>query len=152
MDKVGKFRQQPGLNTHVYILNTSEGAIEVTTDRCTCYTFTSMKIPCRHIFALRKELGEALYSPKLCDKRWTKKHYSNCHRIFNHNNDEMEVDDYDILCGDSITIEKEQHRARVLSQQEKYKKAFVVAQKIASITSEACGKLFRDWLESLQQI
>ena len=48
--------------------------IETTTVDCECMDFTSMKLPCRHIFAVRKHFGLNLCLLDLCDKRWTKQY------------------------------------------------------------------------------
>ena len=47
-----------------------------TTNRsCTCYTFESMCLPCRHILYVRSQEKLPLYSEDLCDERWKKTYY-----------------------------------------------------------------------------
>jgi len=40
-----------------------------------------MKLPCRHIFALRKHVGMDLFDPSLCDRRWTIDYYKSKQKI-----------------------------------------------------------------------
>ena len=47
-------------------ISTSEGAIDVCCSCCECLSWKSMKLPCRHIFALRKHVGMDLFDPSLC--------------------------------------------------------------------------------------
>lgn len=48
------------------------GILKVSVDSCTCLTFQNLKLPCRHIFALREHFQISIYSESLCDKH--------CHR------------------------------------------------------------------------
>ena len=41
-----------------------------------------MKLPCKHIFALRKRLEVDLFAEELCDVRWSFKYYKENQRIF----------------------------------------------------------------------
>lgn len=109
-----------------------------------------MKLPCRHIFALRKQLKHPLHCETLCSQRWTKYYYLSCHRVFDSCKEPSvnPIDDWeDELQNVSIIVEECKKR-KVLSQHEKYRKAFGVAQKLASIASEASKSRFN----TLQQI
>ena len=130
--------------------------LQVSSEKCQCNFFTSMKLPCRHIFTIRKELSFPLYCESLCDPRWTKDHYLISHRAFkscenlgssslNHENDHPE----ESLA--TVTLEK-QARKKVPSQHEKYRKTFGITQKLATITSEASGTMFQRHLATLQHI
>ena len=63
-------------------ISTSEGAIDVCCSSCECLSWKSMKLPCRHIFALRKHLGMDLFDSSLCDRRWSIDYYKSKQRIF----------------------------------------------------------------------
>ena len=76
--KVSSFSDQNGS----YVVNTSEGQKKVTESSCECMFFSSMLLPCRHIFALRSKLALSLYDPDLCNVRWTTSYYRSTHRIF----------------------------------------------------------------------
>eukprot|EP00794_Sanderia_malayensis_P004033 gene4033-4576_t len=113
-------------------------------------------LPCCHIFALRKQLQHPLYSDRLCDKRWTKLYYRNSHRVFKTNQedspeDAKSDDDLDNIL--PITMRDEQTQTRkVLSQHEKYRKAFATAPKLASVSSEIPMRQFNSHLDVLKTI
>lgn len=46
--------------------------ITSTIEKCNCHHFTSMDLPCKHIFATRRIYGQPLFSTSLCKPRWTK--------------------------------------------------------------------------------
>ncbi len=78
MDKV-----KIGCNTNQqYTINATEGDIQVTLESCECMQWESMKLPCRHIFAVRSNAGVDLYKESLCDKRWTLSYYKASQRVF----------------------------------------------------------------------
>ena len=52
---------------------------------CNCVFRLSMKLPCRHIFKVREELGVSLYDESLCNKRWTRNFYYGTQRVFVNN-------------------------------------------------------------------
>jgi len=66
----------------VYIVNTNDGDKVVTQDTCKCIFNQSMRLPCRHMFSLQKQLGVSLFDATICDKRWTVDYYQRTHRIF----------------------------------------------------------------------
>lgn len=41
-----------------------------------------MRLPCRHIFNLRKKQSLSLYDNSLCDERWTRNFYYQNQRVF----------------------------------------------------------------------
>lgn len=66
-DKVKEIKE----HAENYIVETSEGERVVSLTDCGCIFHKSMLLPCRHMFALRTKLGESLFEPNVCDKRWT---------------------------------------------------------------------------------
>ena len=60
----------------------SEGEIEVTPTTCTCSSWLSMKLPCRHILAVRSRLNLNIFDETLCDKRWSADYYRASQRVF----------------------------------------------------------------------
>lgn len=48
--------------------------IRSTVDECSCNHYTSLNLPCKHIFATRKVYNRPLFSTSSYDVRWTKKH------------------------------------------------------------------------------
>ena len=51
-----------------YTINTSKGTLTVSPNSCHCDFASSMKLPCRHILALRKELNYSQYAETLLQK------------------------------------------------------------------------------------
>ena len=92
-----------------------------------------MQLPCRHIFAVRKRYDMSLYEPSLCAVRWRKDYYQSCHRVLRHSEEPTSS-------AGSVNIHQlsaDKKTTSILSAQEKYRKAFNVAQKLASLVSEA---------------
>ena len=52
-------------------VNSRSGIRNTTEYGCDCTTYTSMNLPCRHIFAVLKYKEEDLFCPTLVNKRWT---------------------------------------------------------------------------------
>lgn len=65
-----------------YFSKNSYATVRVTTEKCTCQFYVAMLLPCRHIFALRKNLQLPLYSETLILERWTKNYYLKTHSAF----------------------------------------------------------------------
>ena len=78
-------------------LSSSEGVLETTVTSCTCCSWLSMKLPCRHIFAMRMEMKLDVYDESLCDRRWTMEYYRESQRIFNHTDIEDDVSSVEVL-------------------------------------------------------
>ena len=57
------------------------GSLQVTASTCQCMHWKSMKLPCRHIFAVRQKLGMQLYEESLCDSRWSIEYYKASQRV-----------------------------------------------------------------------
>ncbi len=93
----------------VYIVKTSEGQKNVTISSCECIFSRSMLLPCRHIFALRSQLGLSTYDAVLCNERWTTAYYRSTHRIFSAHSSE----------GTLVLTTGKEHR-RSLSQHKKF--------------------------------
>lgn len=151
--KVGKFTKQP---CGSYTVTTRSGDHAVTPTSCQCSFATSMKMPCRHLLALRGSLGLQLFSPDLCDKRWTKSYFYNSHRVFRLGVDASdEPDNNEHPSDDFISISVEESKPvgkKILSRHEKYRKAFSITQKIADVASEASGRQFDKRLACLKKL
>ena len=50
-------------------VSSSVGTLHVTAISCQCIDWNSMRLPCRHIFAVRTNLNLELFDEVLCDKR-----------------------------------------------------------------------------------
>ena len=94
-----------------WVIETSAGPISVTPTKCnTCLFFTSMRLPCRHIFSLRDKLNIPLFDSDLCDKRWTSK---SVQRLFL-TSSQTEL---------SVAIDTSHEHKKKLSQAQKFRKA-----------------------------
>lgn len=125
-----------------FIVNTSEGKKNVSEDDCECIFRKSMKLPCRHMFALKKKLGYALFDGHCCDKRWTLAYYRATQRIFS---DMPSTPSVDLSIFDPT-------KKRKLSQHEKFRKATMVTTQLASVISEASQNHFYRRLELLKEL
>ena len=125
-------------------IQSTAGVITTSIQSCQCGFFKAMQLPCRHVFALRLHSNNCLFDESLCAVRWTRDYYLQSHRVFL----SEPVRDMDI----TVSAIERPAQFRVLSQQEKYRKAFVVAQKIASLASEIPTRNFPSALQCLQQI
>ena len=65
-----------------YQVDSSEELLEVSSTNCACISWMFMKLPCRHIFAVRTKLEMDLYSEELCDVRWSVQYYNENQHIF----------------------------------------------------------------------
>lgn len=99
----------------------TQSGYKVTDDRCTCAFFTSMKLPCKHIFKVLECQEEDLFVPSLCCERWTKSYYHQCHPA---------LSGYDeIKQSEPIYV----HAVRVPSEVDKYRKISKVSKEICNL-------------------
>ncbi|CAG5090645.1 Protein of unknown function [Cotesia congregata] len=61
-------------NKESYIHSKAE-IIMITVNTCQCKFHRSLKLPCKHILALREKCNLSLFSESLCNDRWTKTYY-----------------------------------------------------------------------------
>lgn len=73
-------------NEHFHA-STSACTLKVSTTSCECIDWHSMRLPCRHIFAVRKACDLDLFDDKTCDKRWSMEYYMSSQRVFLSNED-----------------------------------------------------------------
>lgn len=128
-----------------FAVQTSEGRKEVSISNCQCIFNSSMHLPCRHIFALRKKLNKPLFCHDFCDPRWTADYYRSTQRIF--------LQKYSQPTVEVATCSKE--HSRKLSQHQKFHKASILTTQLASVASEASNihferryKLLEDLLQA----
>ena len=124
-----------------YVVETSEGERTVTITKCACSFFTSICLPCRHIFALRAKLGKSLYDPTICDQRWTSTYYKCTQRILSNSQPTS-----------SLVIVKSNPKTHVLSQHEKYRKALLLTSELASVASVASHIHFERRLKLIREL
>lgn len=124
-----------------YVVQTSEGMRTVSVD-CECTFRKSMKLPCKHMFALRSKLELSLYDGQSCDKRWTSSYYKATQRIFSSLPSTPSID---VSIFDST-------KQRKLSQHEKFRKATMLTTELAAVASQASHTHFYRRLELLKDL
>lgn len=106
-------------------IDSSEGQLVTNVTNFSCAFTKSMKLPCRHIFATRCHKGLLEYTEDACAERWKLDHFLAHHRVFQASSS-CETDDNGIQI-DVDVVSLEAPPSRILTEQEKYKKAFQVS-------------------------
>ena len=122
------------------------GRLQTTTiDSCECGTVSAMQLPCRHIFAVRQSKSVSEYDETLCADRWKLRYFVSKHRVYQSAESGQDLD--------SSSIEISQHVSEpILSEQQKYRKAFQVAQSLSQQLSTFGMRDFNDGLETLESL
>ena len=126
-------------------IDAREGRLVTSTESCSCIFTSSMKLPCRHVFATRRHKSLSEYHEDLCADRWKLQHFLQNHHIFQNDTDSHMSE----VMVDTIPCEP---APKVLTEQEKYKKAFQVTQCLAQQLSTVGMKDFEEGLELLKSI
>ena len=106
-DKI-KLQSVDDSTDNFHVVN-EKNAINVSLGGCTCYFRQSLRLPCRHIFAVRSLVGLPLFDESLCDKRWSSAYYKDNQRVF--------LAPTSSACTSIVDIHRVvQHKKRVLSQ------------------------------------
>ena len=100
--------------------NTSRMSTEE--DKCDCAFYRCMKLPCRHIFKLLNDRGQDLYVPQLVAERWTQQYNSILNVAYRQGTVTASV-------GTPV------RERTVLTANQKFRKASVKLQKLASVMS-----------------
>ena len=115
-----------------FMVNYSEGIVKVTAIKYACSFHKSMQLPCRQVFAVHSHLTLDLFSPELCGIRWSLAYYCSSHHVLTGDDPGINTD------AEALAIfQNPSSTKKVLSQHEKYRRAFHVTQKLASLASEA---------------
>ena len=126
----------------MYQVKTSEGMKTVTVTECECIFQGSMKLPCRHIFALRKKLSLSLFDRSCCADRWTTSYYHATQRLFS-----------DLPGTPTVDISFHDYpKNRKLTQHEKFRKASILTTQLATVVSEASHVHFYRRLDLLKDL
>ena len=114
---------------------------ETTSISCNCGFATSMGLPCKHILKFRLNSGESLFKECLVLKRWRLDFFQMSQNL---------TQSTEYLQSNFISVSSIQQDCREpLSQQAKYRKAFLISQRIAALVSEAQAKQFDILLSKL---
>ena len=134
-------KQQLEKVSHANILDgeramTSSGIVHVTESSCDCGAYESMGLPCSHILAMRRNNDIPLYCPSIVSERWTKS-YNKVQLVPSTNSVPQ--------CLYTPTRTK-----KVLSHNEKFRKATMVLQSIASKLAQYGMSAFEKKLAQLE--
>ena len=124
-----------------YTVDTNEGVKVVKSNCCSCCFNLSMKLPCRHILALRKHLGMDMFFTSLCDVRWHLAYYRQHCRLFSDN-----------YSSATITSQTLVSRKKKESQRERFRTAQLTTNKIADLASEVTDGQFNHRMLMLKEI
>ena len=128
----------------VAIRSKSLGDITVQSNFCPCSFFTSLLLPCKHVFAARRHLKLELFEESLCSVRWTQSYCKDNQRLLR----SLTTSDHSTQAEESVVVNmipEPQNRGAQLSeqlQQQKYRRAHDVLISIAQIMSEQGQKEF----------
>ena len=111
---------------HQSEINASDFVVKFSLNVSDCNFYTSIELPCQHIFAARKMGGIDLFDESLCDMRWTASHYHRRQRMFL-NKLEVGPSKVQQLC------------QKQLSRNKKFPEASMICVKIASLDSDVGG-------------
>ncbi|XP_052063113.1 uncharacterized protein LOC127702849 [Mytilus californianus] len=126
--------------------------VELNTISCTCNFRKSMGLPCKHIFFARLLISIDLFGAELCVGRWTRSYYRENTRLISpmvspsktFGNIPNKVSNVSQVIDPRINT--------VLSENQKYKKAFFVAGKLAAACSAVGMKEFMSRMKLLKEI
>ena len=118
-----------------------------TISSCSCLTFTSKSIPCRHIFSQRCRDNLPLFEETLVVQRWTKAY------LMEGMSSTFEQDDVTTEASASITKSKNRYdSAKSLSEIQKYRLAHDHAQQICIYLSHMGTSTFRKNVSQLKRM
>lgn len=112
-----------------------------TAESCQCGDFSSMLLPCRHIFAVRKHQHIPLFSKDLCHIRWTRSYYLTKQRVG--------VVNSNITANISCTVSRKQ---KILTLTEKRKAAIAITNSLVELLSLSSNSEFNHKLEILKKL
>ena len=122
--------------------------LHVSTTNFPCGFVSSMLLPCRHIFAVRKHTGLTEYDESLCAERWKLSHFTQHHRVYcqpSEANSQAVIEIFEHVSSPSSSNV-------VLSEQQKYRKAFKIAQVLSQELSSFGMRDFTEGIKGLEAI
>lgn len=131
------------LNEMVEVISSST-TVKVSQSSCECSFWTWMQLPCRHIFALRKATATEMFDSNLFAARWRMDYYQSKHCVLK--------DSGMPSASTTICVEKPCSTVNILSQGQKYRKAFNLCQQISSVISEVPMRQFTSRMEVLNLV
>ena len=140
LDRVGNMTEN---HNGIFHVRSSRGVEKVTRRSCTCLFFSSMRLPCRHIFAVRQAAGENMYDKSLCDIRWTSDFFKNNQCIFSKS---FTVDD------EPVTIQVIRKKQKILNKAQKFRESSAITAKLAQLASDVGSAQYSRRMEVLKSL
>ncbi|CAG2244711.1 unnamed protein product [Mytilus edulis] len=139
IDELKKARKMETIFKTTNSTSHSDDDMELNTNSCTCNFRKSMGLPCKHIFFARLLISIDLFGTELCVSRWTRSYYRENTRLFS-----TMVSSSKKFCNSSSNASQvvDARNTTLLSENQKYKKAFFVAQNLAAACSAVGMKEF----------
>ena len=129
------------------LVSSQSRSITSTVESCPCGFISAMQLPCRHILAVRTSYSLPEYDESLCAERWKLQHFLSNHRAYLPS--DTSGSDVD---GINISTHISEPASAVLSEQQKYRKAFKIAQNLCQKLSTFGMCDFNEGLEVLQSL
>ena len=127
--------------------------ITSTIDSCPCGFVSAMKLPCKHIFAVRASKSLSEYEESLCAERWTLQHFTSHHRAYLPTDSGGGSDTSEPgSTQPHVSLYTSEPVSTVLSEQQKYRKAFKIAQNLCQQLSTFGMRDFNEGVEVLQSV
>ena len=119
----------------IFHVHSSRGVEKVSKDNCTCFFFSSMRLSCRHMFAVRQVAGENIYDESLRDIRWTNDFFKS-----------FTVDD------ELVTIQVIRKKHKILNKAQKFRISSTVTTKLAQLASDVGSAEYLRQMEVLKSL
>lgn len=116
--------------------------ITVDDNTCSCNFYNTMKLPCAHIIAFLKEIGEDPFKPTLCANRWKKE---NAQFISEFQYSAPSTSQSEVITTQST-------RRRNMQPNEKFRAAQIETNKICEILAEKRQNEFDQWFLKLKEL
>lgn len=139
-------REQLKLSEAMHNENLSYTTTEI---MCNCKFRFSMCLPCKHIFFSRRKNALPIFDETLCDQRWTRDYFLQNSNLLNEDSSTVVFEN---ATTNSTKITVAEQSPTVLSVQQKYKKAVMVTNKLASITAERSQGCFEERIKLLENM
>ncbi|XP_050513091.1 uncharacterized protein LOC126888734 [Diabrotica virgifera virgifera] len=133
-------------NLNMYEAESNGNKYIVFTNKCTCINFTSMLLPCKHIFATRLVEKIKLFDKSLCNERWSKEFYIKHQRVakgVTTTSENISLQPFSVTQAVSPSIQ---------TVNQKRKKALFVTNSLANLASLSSGSSFSYKMKILEAI
>lgn len=141
-----KVQEQMEYSSKVVVLSASEvqttHGILTVNNCCECSFYSTMKLPCRHIFAVKRFNNEDLFIPEVVNERWTREYnYSYLPQRAN-----------DVIDSPTQVSVLQTPKNKILSANGKYKQAMREFNKLAGNLANVGMVKFNRYIEQIQKI